>query len=111
QILYSLPLAPGESVNLAVIDWTRRDEAQRKERTKVDEQLVHNEHRDRVISETVDAAVREYQHGSSFMAGIAGAAGFSSGGVFSAGLAGSLGGSTSSSSGTRNMAATTVQKV
>ena len=32
QIIYSMPLAPGESVNLAVIDWTRRDEAQRKER-------------------------------------------------------------------------------
>jgi len=111
QILYSLPLAPGESVNLAVIDWTRRDEAQRKERTTVDEQLIHNEHRDRLISETVDAAVREYQRGSSFMGGIAGAAGASFGGFLSAGIAGSLGGSTSNSSGTRNVAATTVQKV
>lgn len=111
QILYSLPLAPGESVNLAVVDWTRRDEAQRKERTTVDEQLIHNEHRDRVISETVDAAVREYQHGSSFMGGIAGAAGASFFGLASAGIAGSLGGSTSNSSGSRNVVANTVQKV
>ena len=110
QILYSLPLAPGESVNLAVIDWTRRDEAQRKERTTVDEQLVHNEHRDRLISETVNAAVQEYQHGSSFMGGIAGALGGSTGAV-SGGIAGSLGGSTSNSSGNRTVAATTVQKV
>src|SRR5690606_6524155 len=31
QILYSLPLAPGESVKLAVIDWTRRDTTARTE--------------------------------------------------------------------------------
>ena len=114
QILYSLPLAPGESVKLAVIDWTRRDEAQRKERTTVDEQLTHNERRDRLISETVDAAVREYQRGSSFMGGIAGAVGFSYGGVYgavAAGIAGSLGGSTSNSSGNRSVVASTVQKV
>lgn len=110
QILYSMPLAPGESVNLAVIDWTRRDEAQRKERTTVDEQLVHDEHRDRAISETVNTAVQEYQHGSSFMGGIAGAAGGTSG-TASGGLAGSLGGSTSSSSGTRQVTGSTVQKL
>ena len=110
QILYSLPLAPGESVNLAVIDWTRRDDVQRKEHTTMDEQLVHNEHRDRTISETVDAAVHEYQHGSSFMGGISGAYGGSSSGA-SAGVAGSLGGSTSSSSGSRDVAASTVQKL
>lgn len=110
QILYSLPLAPGESVNIAVIDWTRRDEAQRKEHTTVDEQLVHNEHRDRSISETVDAAVREYQHGSTFMGGIAGALGGSTGAV-SGGVAGSLGGSTASTSGSRNVTGSTVQQL
>lgn len=110
QILYSLPLAPGESVNIAVIDWTRRDESQRKERTTVDEQLVHNEHRDRTIGETVTAAVHEYQHGSSFMGGIAGAVGGSTGAV-SGGIAGSLGGSTSNSSGARDISGSTVQKL
>ena len=112
QILYSMPLAPGETVNLAVIDWTRRDDARRKEDTTLDEELIHNEHRDRTISETVNAAVNEYQHGSSFMAGIAGsygAAGGSGGTGAAAGIAGSLGGSTSSSSGSRNVVASTVQ--
>lgn len=110
QIIYSMPLAPGESVNLAVIDWTRRDEAQRKERTTVDEQLVHNEHRDRTISEAVAAAAREYQHGSNFSAGVAGALGSNSGGT-GAGIAGSLGGSTSSSSGSRDISGNTIQKL
>lgn len=110
QIIYSMPLAPGESVNLAVIDWTRRDEAQRKERTTVDEQLVHNEHRDRTISEAVTAAAKEFQHGSNFSAGVAGALGSSSGGT-GAGIAGSLGGSTSSSKGSRDISGNTIQKL
>jgi hypothetical protein len=115
QIQYSLPLAPGESVNLAVIDWTRRDDAQRTEHTTVDEQLVHNEHRDRTITETVNAAVNEYQKGSSFMGGLAESAGASGsyGGMLGAavGTAWSLGGSSANSSGTRNLAANTVQKI
>jgi len=118
QILYSMPLAPGESVNLAVVDWTRRDEAQRAERTTVDEQLVHNEHRDRSISEAVNTAVNEYQHGSNFTGGIAGVLGSTvtagigviSGGT-SAGIAGSLGGSTASTSGHREVTGNTVQKL
>ncbi|MBA3868888.1 MAG: hypothetical protein H0X30_07030 [Anaerolineae bacterium] len=114
QILYSMPLAPGETVNLAVVDWTRRDDAQRKEQTTLDEQLVHNEHRDRTITEAVNAAVHEYQHGSSFMGGIAGSAGGAMGanGMGGAiGIAGSLGGSTSNSSGSRDIAGNTVQKL
>src|SRR6202042_2876346 len=70
----------------------------------------HDEHRDRTISETVDAAVHEYQHGSSFMGGVAGAAGGSMG-MGSGGIAGSLGGATSNSSGVRDVSASTVQKV
>jgi hypothetical protein len=115
QIQYSLPLAPGESVNLAVIDWTRRDDAQRAEHTTMDEQLVHNEHRDRTITETVDAAIQEYQKGSTFMGGLAESVGASGsfGGMLgaAAGTAWSLGGSTANSSGSRNIAANTVQKI
>jgi hypothetical protein len=115
QILYSLPLAPGESVNLAVVDWTRRDDAQRKEQTKLDEQIVHREHRDRIIDETVTAAIKEYQHGSSFMGGAASSGGLSadvsSGIGIAAGLASSLGGSTATSDGSREIAGTTVQNV
>lgn len=111
QILYSLPLAPGESINLAVIDWTRRDDAQRKERTTVDEQIVHHEHRDRIISETVNAAIHELQKGSSFMGGIASSAGISFASGVAAGLANSLGGSTARSSGTRDIASNTMQSI
>lgn len=111
QILYSLPLAPGESINLAVIDWTRRDDAQRKERTTVDEQIVHHEHRDRIISETVSAAIHEFQKGSSFMGGISSSAGISFASGVAVGLANSLGGSTARSSGTRDIASNTMQSI
>lgn len=70
EILYSLPLAPCETVKLAVVEWSRRDEATRAEATSVREELLHDQRRDRVIEETVDAAVREWQHGGSAMAGI-----------------------------------------
>lgn len=114
EIRYSMALAPGESVNLAVIDWTRRDDAQRAEHTTLDEQIVHDEHRDRTITETVDAAVRELQHGSSFMGGIAESVGASgAAGVvgIAAGIAGSLGGSTASSDGSRALSASTTQRL
>jgi hypothetical protein len=123
QIQHSLPLAPGESVNLAVIDWTRRDVDTRSEDTKEAEQLYHNQRRDRTITETVNAAVNEYQSGSSFMAGgglslgasvatgaaASGPAGAAIGLV--GGLAASLGGSSSDSRGHRDITANTVQKL
>ena len=52
----------------------------------------------------------EYQHGSSFMGGIAGVGGGSSGSA-AGGVAGSLGGSTSSSSGSRDVTGSTIQKL
>jgi hypothetical protein len=114
QIQYSLPLAPGESVNLAIIDWTRRDVGQRTEDTKEAEQLVHNQRRDRTIAETVNAAIQEHQSGSSFMGGLAGAVGASipiKAVNISVGATHSLGGAMSESSGSRDIAASTVQKL
>ena len=115
QIQYSLPLAPGESVNLAVIDWSHRDDAQRTEHTTVDEQIVHNEHRDRDITETVDAAIQELQKGSSFMAGLAESVGvsaaISSNAAIAAGTAFALGGSSSTSSGARRISGNSVQRL
>jgi hypothetical protein len=114
QILYSFPLAPGESVNLAVIDWTRRDSALRNENTKMDESLVHELRRERVISETMNAAIKEWQGGKSFMAGLADSAGLAYGaqglGV-AAGHAMSLGGAIADSEGSRNIAVDTLQKL
>ncbi|HEX9917693.1 MAG TPA: hypothetical protein VGA87_00930, partial [Pyrinomonadaceae bacterium] len=114
QILYSCPLAPGESVNLAVIDWTHRDSALRNENTKLDESLVHELRRDRTITETVRASIDEWQRGGSVMGGMAtsvgGALGASGMGV-AGGAANSIGGAYSTSRGSREIAGDTVQKL
>ena len=118
EIQYSLPLAPGETVRLAMIDWSYSQSATRAEETVFTEDLLHETHRDRTISETVRAALREYQHGSSFMGGAAGSAGASGGanlGVVGLGAAvgnaWSLGGSTATSEGSRDLAAENVQRL
>ncbi|MEG5041903.1 MULTISPECIES: hypothetical protein [unclassified Microcoleus] len=114
EILYSLPLAPGESVKLAVIDWSWESTTQRTEQTSLTEEVIHQTHRDRTISETVKAGLREFQHGSSFMGGIAGSAGATGTiGIVSgaAGIAGSLGGSTATSDGSRDLVAENVQRL
>ena len=118
EILYSLPLAPAESVKLAVIDWSWDSLTKRDETTKLTEDVLHQTHRDRTITETVKAAIQEYQHGSSFMGGKASSVGGSGGanlGVVglgaAAGSAWSLGGSTASSDGSRELAAENVQRL
>ena len=106
QIVYSLPLAPGEIVKVAVIDWARKSTDSRTEDLTVKEQLAHNTHRDRNISETVDAAMQEWQRGGSFMGGVAGSYGGSG-----FGISGAMGGGYSTSSGDRNVHAATVQQI
>ena len=118
EILYSLPLAPGETVKLAVIDWSWDSLTKRDETTKLTEEILHQTHRDRTITETVKAGLKELQHGSSFMGGMASAAGGSGGanlGVVGLGAAvgntWSLGGSTATSDGSRDLAAENVQRL
>jgi hypothetical protein len=118
DILYSLPLAPGESVKLAVIDWSWDSLAERTEDTKVTENLLHQTHRDRTITETVKAGLRELQHGSSFMAGTAGSAGATGSGDagkldigVAVGSTFAIGGSTASSDGSRDLVAENVQRL
>ncbi len=106
QIVYSLPLAPGETVKIAVIDWARKSIDSRNEDLTVKEQLAHNTRRDRNVSETVDAALHEWQRGGSFMAGVAGSYGGAG-----YGISGALGGGYSTSSGDRNVHASTVQQI
>ena len=106
QLLYSLPLAPGETTKMAVIDWARKSVDSRSEDLTVKEQLAHNTHRDRNISETVDAAMQEWQRGGSFMGGVAGSYGGSG-----FGISGALGGGYSTSSGDRSIHASTVQQI
>ncbi|MEN2786266.1 hypothetical protein ACFOKI_07695 [Sphingomonas qilianensis] len=118
EILYSLPLAPGETVRLAVIDWSWDSDTKRDETTALTEDILHQTHRDRTISETVKAGLSELQKGSSFMGGAAGSSG-ASGGAGTGGLgigaavgnSWSLGGSTATSMGSRDLAAENVQRV
>lgn len=114
QILYSLPLAPGEVVKIGIIDWKRKSEDGRQEDTTVSEDLTHETYRDRSISETVEASLKEWQRGGSVMGGNAGAAGVSYGVPMfgaAAGAAHSFGGGYSTSSGDRDFTASTVQQV
>ena len=69
QVLYSMPLAPGEQVNIAIVDWARTDSASRQEQTGLTDTLTHDTVRDRNVGEVVDASLREYQRGSTTMAG------------------------------------------
>jgi hypothetical protein len=118
EILYSLPLAPGETVKLAVIDWSWDSLTKRDETTKLTEDILHQTHRDRTITEIVKAGVKELQHGSSFMGGTAtaaGATGAANLGSYGLGAAfgntWSLGGSTATTDGSRELAAQNVQRV
>lgn len=74
EIKYSLPLAPGESTQLAVIDWSRDDRASRTDQIRATEFLDHDSRRDRAIEETVDAALKEEQGGNSHFGGTTGTA-------------------------------------
>jgi hypothetical protein len=74
EIKYSLPLAPGESTQLAVIEWSRSDLASRTDNILATEFLDHDLRRDRAIKDTVDAALNEEQGGNSHFGGTSGTA-------------------------------------
>lgn len=103
EIQYSLPLAPGESVKLAIIDWSRTDSTVRTEDTEFAEKLMHDTHRDRSITETVQSALSEWQRGGN----VQGGANVSLFGIISIGG----GGGYSTSSGSRDLAAANTQKL
>lgn len=110
RLIYSLPLAPCESVKIAVIDWKREDTLLREEETSLAEQLKHNLLREREIEETVQSSLREMQRGSSFMGGVGIAASASIKVVNLGGTLG-MGGGITKSSGSRRLVADTVQNV
>ncbi|WP_243358735.1 hypothetical protein [Fundidesulfovibrio terrae] len=107
QILYSLPLAPGEQVNIAVIDWARTSTDTRAEHTGLSDTLEHQTSRDRTVGEVVDASIQEWQRGSSVMGGESITGGYGG----NVGAAYSLGASFASTSGERNVSAETTQQL
>lgn len=107
NLLYSLPLAPAQKKQIAIIDWERRDSATRTESTDVIEEFSADLDRDRDVIDVVRGSVSEtVRAGSSArtssFAGAAGLAGMVggvfTGGVFGAGGALGIGGGTSKAS-------------
>lgn len=111
EIKYSLPLAPGESTQLAVIEWSRNDVASRFDSASAKENLFHWQNRDRTIEETIDAGLKESQGGWSW------AGGLSSGMAYDAKEYGkytgnwAAGGGTSNSWGNRDLEAESLQEL
>ena len=102
-LLNSLPLAPGQKKQIAVVDWERREENVRREAAISTEALESELSRDRDINEVVRGALRESVRGgsssssSSFGGGLGiGAAGII--GSFGVGGLLGIGGGTSSAS-------------
>lgn len=69
EIKYSLPLAPGEAVRLAVVDFSRTDDISRDDKVGLAERLRHRQSRDRDIDNIVTGTLDESQSGNSSMAG------------------------------------------
>ena len=118
DLLYSLPLAPGQRRQVAIVDWERRSRTQRDEVLEFEEQLEAFVARDRDVSEIVGSRLAEENAGASSnttwgVAGGIGAGFIGSGfGIFG-GVAGSSGGSqtTSWAEGSRRFTADTLQSL
>lgn len=63
EVIHSLALAPGESVNIVKIDWYRRESSRRSENTIVDEKLSSNLVHTRALNEVVKTTAREHLFG------------------------------------------------
>ncbi|MDL1944727.1 hypothetical protein FBQ99_20560 [Chloroflexi bacterium CFX2] len=70
ELAYSLPLAPCESVKIAVVDWSRTDTALRQESQEIRELLSNEQGHDRLIEESMKASLHEWQRGGSVSAGV-----------------------------------------
>lgn len=102
DLLYSLPLAPCQEKQIAIVDWDRREEASRTEEQSVSESLSANISRDRDIGEIINSTLNENINASSrnktssTSGGGSGGLGFSLGG-FTLGASGGVSHSGSSS--------------
>lgn len=65
NLLYSLPLAPGQKKQISVVDWERRESAARTESFQEQEALQAAIQRDRDISDVVSGVVNERIRGGS----------------------------------------------
>jgi hypothetical protein len=102
SVVYSLPLAPCESVDLAVIEAARSDAITRTDAILSEESLLHDLRRDRNIEESVEAALQESQGGWSVTGGI---------GAVVGPVVGNIGASVSRSWGARDLTGRSLQDV
>lgn len=98
KVLYSLTLAPCEAARLAVLEWSRSEEASRTELSELSDNLSHSIRRDRAVEEIVNAVLRERQSGESFLGGMAGVGGYG-GGMGGGGMGMPIGGGASPGAG------------
>ena len=98
DLLYSLPLAPGQKKLISVVDWERREESERDEDTLASESLYSSLSRNRDVKEVVSGTLSESVRGGSkaktsgIAAGLGGAANGSYYGVNYGALTGVSGG-------------------
>lgn len=118
QLLHAVALAPGESVRIAMIDWSRRTAGTRDETGSESEALTNQTQHNRAISEVATAVATEVQSGGSTavgnarteQGGVSGGVG-PVGGTYSQGSTTTFGQMWSSSSGSRNIGSESAQSV
>ena len=64
EIIHSLALAPGESRNIAQLDWFTRQQSARSEDTTAEETLSNEFFQNRAVNEVVQSTAQEHQYGS-----------------------------------------------
>jgi hypothetical protein len=118
QLLHSLPLAPGESTRLTVVDWLRRVAAGTQEEQAQAEDLSNALSNSTAISEVTTAVAREFQSGDSVAGSTSVTTSASTSGLLGllggqASVGGSFGlaGTYSTSSGNRSVGASAVQSI
>ncbi len=65
SLLYSLPLAPGQKKQIAIVDWERRETAERAELSVAEESMEAALQRDRDVNEIVSGTLSESTRGGS----------------------------------------------
>lgn len=65
DLIYSLPLAPGQKKQIVVFDWDRKDSASNTQQLDYQESLYNSLSRDRDVNEVAKATLREHTEGES----------------------------------------------
>lgn len=118
DLLYSLPLAPGQKKNIVVFDWERREAISNIQSRDFQERLYNTLGRDRTINEIVRGSLQENTRGGSESSTNSFSAGLGLAGIVSgiAGVFGASGGRGASSSeawqeSSRNTSASSLQRL